>query len=418
MSSLHVHAQLGEDMVEIGELHVHRTRGAVVGSTFVYAPAWAARPDGFDLDPAVPRGAGPVQTPQDHALPRALADCTPDRWGRTLRKREERRLAEEEDRTARSLDELDFLVGVRNDLRQGDLRIVVDGVVQREGGDIPVLAQLPELLELSQRAQDDEITAAELAKLVRQGSSLGGARPKAHVRDLEGRIGIAKFPSAAQDTWDVMAWEKVCLDLAEAAGIEAPVRQLLRVAGRHVLVVARFDRVHRPGIEPLRVGYRSAMTMCERTDGDAGSYLEIAEAIEERSPRATQDLQQLWRRIAFNVLVTNTDDHLRNHAFLHVDADAWHLAPAFDLNPNPEAADAPHLHTAIDEYATDADVDLLMEVASHFRLTGDRPREVLREVGAAVAEWREVARSAGLDERAVRAMSPAFDHDRLRAARG
>lgn len=417
MSRLDVHALLGDGDAVIGQLHVHRSRGAVVGSTFAYAPSWTARPDGFDLDPAVPRGAGPVQTPQGHALPRALQDCAPDRWGRTLRRRGERRLAEEEHRTARLLDDVDFLVGVRDDLRQGDLRILVDGRVQREGGDIPVLAQLPELLRLSERVQDDDVTAAELARLVRQGSSLGGARPKAHVRDVEGRVGIAKFPSSAHDTWDVMAWEKVCLDLAAAAGIDVPASQLLRIAGRHVLVVSRFDRVHRRGREAARVGYRSAMTMCERADGDTGSYLEIAEVIEERSPRATNDLQQLWRRIAFNVLVTNTDDHLRNHAFLHAGDDSWQLSPAFDLNPNPEAADAPHLHTAIDDYATDAEVDLLMDVAPFFRMTGNEPSTVLREVGAVVGTWREVARATGLGDGAIRAMSPAFDHDRLARAR-
>lgn len=410
---MRVHAWGDEHSPAIGDLHVHRARGAVVGSTFVYDPAWVASPGAFDLDPATPRGTGPVQTPQGRALPGALADCAPDRWGRELRKREERRLAQQQERAVRSLDDLDFLVGVRDDLRQGDLRIAVDGTFERDGGDIPVEAQLGELLELADRAQADEITAAELAQLVRQGSSLGGARPKAHVRDAQGRIAIAKFPSAAHDTWDVMAWEKVCLDLAEVAGIDVPARRLLNIAGRNVLVVARFDRVHRPGRTPRRVGYRSAMTMCERTDGDTGSYTEIAQIIEERSDRVTEDLHQLWRRMAFSVRVTNTDDHLRNHAFLHAGADSWRLSPAFDLNPNPDAGDDPHLHTAIDEYATDAQVGLLMEVAPLFRLDADHARAVLAEVDGAVSDWRTAAWSVGLDEAAVHAMAPAFDHGRL-----
>lgn len=199
---MRVHAWGDERSPAIGDLHVHRARGAVVASTFVYDPVWVASPGAFDLDPATPRGTGPVQTPQGQALPGALADCTSDRWGRELRRREERRLAQQQERAVRSLDDLDFLVGVRDDLRQGDLRIAVDGTFERDGGDIPVEAQLGELLELADRAQADEITAAELAQLVRQGSSLGGARPKAHVRDAQGRIAIAKLPSAAHDTWD------------------------------------------------------------------------------------------------------------------------------------------------------------------------------------------------------------------------
>lgn len=417
MNAVRVHAWDDDESPVIGDLHVHRNRGVVAGSTFVYDPSWVAASGAFDLDPATPRGTGPVQTAAGRALPGALADCSPDRWGRELRKREERHLAQQEDRAVRSLDDLDLLVGVRDDLRQGDLRIAVEGVFQRDGGDIPVEAQLGELLELSDRAQTDEITAAELTRLVRQGSSLGGARPKAHVRDAAGRIAIAKFPSADHDTWDVMAWEKVCLDLAEASGIDVPDRRLLNIAGRHVLVVARFDRVHRSGRAPLRVGYRSAMTMCERSDGDTGSYLEIAEAVEERSNRPTLDLHQLWRRMAFSVRVTNTDDHLRNHAFLHAGSDNWRLSPAFDLNPDPDAGAEPHLRTAIDQYATDAHVDLLMEVAPLFRLDADDARAVLAEVDVAVSEWRGAAAAAGLSDAAARAMTPAFDHGRFRASK-
>ncbi|MEX2621685.1 MAG: HipA domain-containing protein [Egibacteraceae bacterium] len=416
MSDIEVLAQVADDPAVIGRLHPHRPRGRAVSSTFVYDPGWTARPDGFDLDPATPRGTGPVQTPAGHVLPRALADCAPDRWGRTLRMQEERLLAEEEGRAARTLDDIDFLLGVRDDLRQGDLRLRDGGDFQRLGGDVPLLTDLGELLDLANRAMDEDLGAAEIARLVRQGSSLGGARPKTHVQDAAGRLGIAKFPAVSVDSWDVMAWEKVCLDLAESAGIAVPGRQLLDIAGRRVLVVARFDRVHRPGRAPARVGYRSALTMCERSDGDAGSYLEIAEVVEEHSPHATEDLRQLWRRVVFNVLVTNTDDHLRNHAFLQERAGAWQLSPAFDLNPNPDAGPSPALHTAIDEYATDADLDLVMEVAPLFRLDEPSARQMLREVAEAVEGWRHAAHRCGLDDDAVRRMAPAFDHPRLRRA--
>ena len=165
------------------------------------------------------------------------------------------------------------------------------------------------LLHAAEHLESDVETEEELRDLLRGGSSLGGARPKAHVIDSEGRIGVAKFPSSRFDSWDVTAWESVALHLALLAGILVPRSELLRVADRSVLVVNRFDREgHR------RIGYVSAMTMLEAEDGDVGSYLDIATAIEEVSPRATDDLHELWRRVAFNILISNTDDHLQNHA--------------------------------------------------------------------------------------------------------
>jgi serine/threonine-protein kinase HipA len=176
------------------------------------------------------------------------------------------------------------------------------------------------------RTETDE----ELRDLLRGGSSLGGARPRAHVIDNEGRIATAKFPSSRFDSRDVTEWESVALHLALLAGLVVPRSELLRVADPSVLIVDRFDREgHR------RIGYLSAMTMLEAEDGAVGSYLEIASAIEEASPRATEDLHELRRRMAFTILICNTDDHLRNHAFLHAGGNAWRLSPAFDLNPNP-----------------------------------------------------------------------------------
>ncbi|MHB1596539.1 MAG: type II toxin-antitoxin system HipA family toxin [Streptosporangiaceae bacterium] len=153
------------------------------------------------------------------------------------------------------------------------------------------------------------------------------------------------------------AWEKVALDLARDAGISVPDSRLLRLGDRSVLIVDRFDRRG-----PARIGYVSAMTMLEARDGDQRSYLEIADVIEQRSQSATADLRQLWRRIAFSILISNTDDHLRNHGFLHKHSDSWELSPAFDLNPNP-APGPKELRTAIDFYDTYASIDTLMSVA-------------------------------------------------------
>jgi len=183
-----------------------------------------------------------------------------------------------------------------------------------------------------------------------------------------------------------------------------PDSQLIRVGGRNVLVVDRFDREG-----ATRIGYTSAMTMLEARDGDQRSYLEIAEVIEQRSPSTTADLRQLWRRIAFSILVSNTDDHLRNHGFLHEHTDSWVLSPAFDLNPNPEPGPN-ELRTAIDFYDTRASIDTLLGVAEYFRLNARDAIGVLSQVTRATGRWRAVAASHGLRQADIDAMEPAFEH--------
>jgi serine/threonine-protein kinase HipA len=201
-----------------------------------------------------------------------------------------------------------------------------------------------------------------------------------------------------------MAWEKVALDLARRAGISVPDSQLIRVGDRSVLIVDRFDRRG-----TTRVGYASAMTLLEASDGDQRSYLEIAEVIEERSTNVTGDLNQLWRRICFSILISNTDDHLRNHGFLHERAESWALSPAFDLNPNP-APGPKELSTAIDFTDTLASIDTLMEVAEYFRLNARTAADVLAHVTAAAGDWRAIAASHGLEQAEIEAMEPAFEH--------
>jgi serine/threonine-protein kinase HipA len=208
-----------------------------------------------------------------------------------------------------------------------------------------------------------------------------------------------------------MAWEKVALDLARDAGIKVPDSQLIHVGARNVLVVDRFDRRG-----ATRVGYASAMTMLEARDGDQRSYLEIAGVIEERSAATTADLNQLWRRMAFSILISNTDDHLRNHGFLHERADSWSLSPAFDLNPNPDPGPK-ELSTAIDFSDTRASVDTLMEVAEYFRLNADEANNVLTRVSSAVGRWRAVAATHGLQQADINAMEPAFEHAERKQAK-
>ena len=404
MSEVQVWVSQGDQDVHAGTLYTHRRRGAE-SATFTYAGPYLARDDAYALDPALALRSGSHHTAAGQKLFGALIDGAPDRWGRTLVNRCETALARGEGRAPRALAEVDYLLGVRDDLRQGAVRFQLDGgpFVADEVTGVPALTDLPALLDLADRAEVDRADLADLQRLVRAGSSLGGARPKAHVRDAEGRIAIAKFPSADHDTWDVMAWEKVALDLASHAGISVPASRLLDLAGRSVLVIDRFDRTAAGD----RIGYVSAMTMLEATDGDQRSYVEIAEVIERTSSRTTRDLHELWRRIVFTVLISNTDDHLRNHGFVHERGEVWRLSPAFDLNPDPQPGPT-FLSTSIDDGDDAASVRLVLAVAGVLRLSSAQAHATLGEVTAAVSGWQHVAASHGLTAKAIQQMQPAF----------
>ena len=412
-SAIEVVAQIGSENVLAGRLWSHRRRQAE-SATFAYDTAYLARPDAYALDPGLYLVDGQQQTPAGRAMFGAFSDSAPDRWGRLLIAQAERQRVRREGGAERSFGEIDYLLGVRDDLRQGALRFRDPGTgayMADEATGVPPLIDLPALLSAADRAERDEASEDELRTLLRDGSSLGGARPKAHVLDPDGKVAIAKFPSTTSDEWDVIRWEAVALQLAGAAGVRVSNLKLHPIDGKAVLIVDRFDRVG-----DLRIGYASAMTMLEARDGDQGSYLDIADVIERQSPEASSDLRQLWRRIAFSILISNTDDHLRNHGFLRTSSAGWTLAPAFDLNPDPRPGPK-HLCTAIDFDDTSASVDTLLGVADYFRLNADDARQVLSEVSTATSRWRTVAEEAGLDHPAIGQMAPAFEHDQANWAR-
>ncbi len=236
------------------------------------------------------------------------------------------------------------------------------------------------------------------------------ARPKATVRAAEGHLLIAKFPRS-DDEWPVTRWEAVALALAQAAGIEVAPFRLRRASNRAVLTARRFDRR-----EGRRIAFTSALTALEATDHDAQrSYLEIAEFLRREGGAADQDLRQLWRRLAFNVLISNTDDHLRNHGFLRA-PHGWRLAPAYDLNPVPVDV-KPRVHAlALDEFDGTASLETALAVAPWFGMTERAARAVMAEVGRAVSRWREAAALHGLTPADVERMASAFDHRDARTA--
>jgi len=340
----------------------------------------------------------------------AFSDSAPDRWGQNLMRRSERDRAASTGSTPRRLTDVDFLLGTHDELRQGAIRFRRPGTTaywSAASQGVPRLVSLGALLASSDRYSAGD---ADVSDLVDAGSSLGGARPKAAVRTGAGRLAIAKFPRKGSDEWDVPGWEKLEAELAAMSGIDVATTSLVQVMGRNVLVSERFDR-----LGDVRVGYASALTMLEASDGDYRSYLEIADAIQSSSDSPKRDLSQLYRRIVFSVLTGNTDDHLRNHGFLR-HRSGWRLAPAFDLNPNPESDG--RLATAIDFDDSTMDVDLVVSVASFFDMTSNEARSVIKEIEEATRNWATLASSLGLAGDQIALMGQAFDSDaRSQAAR-
>ncbi len=379
---------------EVGILTRERGGGRSVIS-FAYEPEWVAARGSFPIDPSLPLYEGEQYPP---ALPGVFADAAPDRWGRTLLERREAQVARREERGPRSLDEWDFLVGVDDRTRMGALRLAsAAGGEERFLADeplpVPPLARLRELEHWAREAEEGfggELSDEEqwLAMLVAPGSSLGGSRPKANYLD-QGELWIAKFPSR-EDRHDVGAWEHLVSLLAASAGIDMPETGLLALGSPYRTFCAkRFDR-----LGGRRRLYASAMTLTGRRDRDDASYLDIARAIAELGEPAmiAGDLRQLFRRIVFNVLTANRDDHLRNHGFLR-GSGGWRLAPAFDVNPTPQK----HEHAlALDDSSRTPDLEVVRETAPYYRLSTADADEVVDEVGGVVAGWRDLAHRTGL----------------------
>ncbi len=393
----------------VGRLWSRRARNRE-SATFEYDADWLASPARFALEPALMLGGGPQHTPQGRALFGAFGDSAPDRWGRNLIQRDERRRAQAERRAPRSLGEVDYLLGVGDIARQGALRFkeTLDGpfLASGEGANIPPLIRLGELLNAAMRVAANGEDDGDLRLILAPGSSLGGARAKASVLDLQGQLAIAKFPQA-DDAYPVMQWEAVALDLARRAGIEVPTWRLEQVADRTALLLRRFDRDG-----DVRVPFLSAMSMLGAADNEDHSYLEIVDALRQFGSQPERDCAQLWRRIVFNILISNTDDHLRNHGFLFDGAGGWRLSPAYDMNPTPLDVKARILCLAIDEADDTASLDVALGMARQCGLKQPAAKEIIGEVQAAVSQWRACAASHGLNARDIERMASAFEYQK------
>ena len=413
MTEFEIHLSLEDGTRLIGRARCNRARGKETVH-FEYAESWLQDAARFALEPGLPLTRGGFQPPAGQAMHGSLGDSAPDTWGRRLMQRAERRQAERERRAVRTLMESDYLLGVADETRLGALRFRRVGgeefLARRHDG-VPTLVKLGALLESTERILRDQETDEDLRLIFAPGSSLGGARPKASVIDSQGRLSIAKFPKET-DEYSIETWEEIALRLAERAGITTAGHELLQVAGKAVLLSRRFDR------EPSRrIPFLSAMAMMGAKDGEGGSYPEMVDVLSSQGAQAKQDAHELYRRVAFHVLISNVDDHLRNHGFLRRNPLGWVLSPAYDLNPVPVDLKARVLTTNIDLEEGTCSISLLESAAGYFALSLADARKILRQVADATAGWREVAREVGAAPAEIDRMASAFEHEELHQAR-
>ena len=383
-------------------------------ASFEYHADWLRNRRSFSLDPELPLGPGLFHT--SRPLFRAFTDPAPDRWGQTLLRRAERARARREGGGApRTLTMIDFLTRVDDETRLGALRFKDaeagdDGqFLSSPGKPVPPVIDLARLLAATNRIVDEKETDDDLALVLAPGTSLGGARPKASVRGADGQLLVAKFPRK-DDEWPITRWEATTLSLAEVCGIRVPSFRLAVISTKPVLILERFDRAF-----AVRIPFMSAMTALSADDGEAHSYLDIVEALRQEGSRAKDDLRELWRRLVFNILVSNTDDHLRNHAFVRDDV-GWRLAPAYDLNPMPTDV-RPRVHAlAIDETDPTSSIETAFEVAAKFGLSKGDARTISREVARGASKWRDVGAKFGLKKNDFARMASAFEHRDLELA--
>jgi serine/threonine-protein kinase HipA len=391
-----------------------RARNNKESASFEYDRTWLDNPARFSLEPALKLGPGAFHTPADTPLFGAIGDSAPDRWGRALMRRAERRRAEREGAAPRALQEIDYLLLVDDEARLGALRFAEceGGPFFREEGArrIPPLIKLPELLSAAEHVMEDRDTDEDLRLLFAPGSSLGGARPKASIIEENGWLAIAKFPRR-DDEMNTVLWEAVALSLAHKAGIAVPVNRVKTVAKKPVLLLRRFDREH-----SRRIPFLSAMSMLGAKDNDTGSYLEIVDALRQHGAAPKKDMEALWRRLVFNILISNTDDHLRNHGFLYAGQEGWRLSPAYDLNPVPVDIKPRILTTAINLDDNTASLALAMEAAPYFDLDDAKAKKIAAEVGKAVSRWRTEAMRYGLTKNEIDRIASAFEHNDLKEA--
>ncbi len=411
---------IGKAGTPVGTL-VYVKQGRRENTTFAYDQSWLANPDGFNVsaDLALHSGYQPRRAPSAHdsVFHFAIGDTAPDAWGRRVIARDHAKRRKENAALA-PLTELDYLLAVDDFSRVGALRLRdQDGrycrTVDEGRRSTPPLLELQRIYQASRAVEQGQESTEDLRYLQGKGTSLGGMRPKSTVVDEDGALAIGKFPSVG-DTRSVTRGEVLALCLAQRAGIDAAPARIVEIEGTPVAVIRRFDR---DGVDG-RIPYQSAASLLQASREEDRSYTEIADAIRSVGHSPTADVQQLWRRLVFNLLITNVDDHLQNHGFLHVEKGLWRLAPAFDINPFPDK-DRESKTWLSEQDGPITDLEMLLARSAYFSLSRNDALAVLAQVHAAVLDWRQVALGAAVGLRAneLDDFAPAFEHEQMSLAK-
>lgn len=398
----------GAGSIRVGTLWIHHRRQS--SASFEYSNEWLLHPHSYELEPSLPLGRGKYHTVAGQALFGCMSDGAPDRWGRRLIQQAHRKGLPGYSPVSGALGEHHYLLGVNDKARMGALRYSTDGgaafLHTDEGASIPPILDLLPLHHAADRLCRDAATPEELRMLLSPGSSLGGAWPKASVKDEHGNLYMAKFSNAQQE-YDVVAWEAVALTIAANAGLRVPEFALKRPArGKSVFLSRRFDR----SAAGVRLPYISAMTMLQAQDGEVHSYTELAEYMSQYAANPRADLRELWCRIALSIMVTNVDDHPRNHGFLRTERKGWQLAPLFDVNPTPEYVKGHTLSMDIVEGDNTASLDLLCEQSGFFYMRPGEAHALLVPIARAVSAWQRIAADFGIPLAQQKEMADAFEH--------
>lgn len=396
---------------------VYVRQGRRENSAIAYDESWLANPERFNVSADLQLAQGyqthKAASPHDSVFHGAIADTAPDAWGRRVIARDHAKRRKDDPRLP-ALTELDYLLAVDDVSRVGALRLRdPDGgwhrTVPAGHRSTPPLIELERVFRASRALERGQETSEDLRYLQGRGTSLGGMRPKCTMVDEDGWLAIGKFPSVG-DTRSVTRGEVLALKLAAQAGIAAAPARIVQLGDVPVAVIRRFDRDRADG----RIPYQSAATLLQASREEDRSYTEIVDAIRTHGYAPTQDVRQLWRRLVFNLLITNVDDHLQNHGFLHMEHGLWRLAPAFDINPFPDRERESKTWLS-EQDGPITDVQMLLARAAYFALDTDQALAILAEVHAAILNWRQLATSAevGLRTAELGDFAPAFEHEQM-----
>ena len=402
-----------KEPVLMGVLKAEFTRGKEIFS-FSYSENWLKSSYSQILDPELQLYTGSQYAKDEKQNFGVFLDSSPDRWGRVLMKRREAAIARSDKRPERTLRESDYLLGVFDGHRMGAIRFKEDpaGPFLNDNKTLasPTWTSIRELEQISLKLEDENANEdPEYLKwlniLINPGSSLGGARPKASVIDDKENLWIAKFPSKT-DIKDIGGWEMVTNELARNVGLNVAVSKIQKFSSKYyTFLTKRFDRTN----TGERIHFASAMTMLGYVDGnnfqDGVSYLEIVDFLTRNGANIESDLKELWQRIVFNIFISNTDDHLRNHGFILTDK-GWILSPAFDINPNEDDAGL-SLNISLDDNSLD--LNLTLEVADYFRLNKEDAVKEIEHIKKSVRNWRSVANKYQLPRSEQELMAKVFE---------